>query len=266
MDGDPVLAVVTVVQYGRRVGLAIAYGRDLAELSEAGRIMDTLATTDPVRTGGIPLVPGKEYSGTLQNAHKVNFSFPCRAGAPLALILEVPENEADMELFDATGSAVSYAGSNASPDLKLEEPAVMSLEPQANGACALTVLDRSNIEAHTFTLKVVDAQPGSPALLEATEGELAAGGVDQVEFRAEAGERLILAAHPIGDECVSLSMEIYDEKSQEREEHFYSWSDSCEDRAQAYSFVREHDGTYTLRIKEEAGKPVAYRLYILRVD
>jgi hypothetical protein len=266
VDGEPVLAVVTVVQYGRRVGLAIAYGRDLAELTEAGRIMDTLAITNPVRTGGIPLVPGKEYNGTLQNAHKVNFSFSCRAGAPLALILEVPENEADMKLFDATGSAVSYAGSIASPDLKLEEPAVMLLEPQADGVCALSVLDRSNIEAHTFTLKMVDARPGSPALLETIEGELVAGGVDQVEFQAEAGERLILAAHPIGDECVSLSMEIFDEGSQEREERFQSLSDSCEDRAQAYSFVREHDGTYTLHIKGEAGKPVAYRLYILQVD
>jgi hypothetical protein len=264
-DGEPVLALVTVVQYERRVGLAIAYGKDLADLSEAGHIMDTLVLSDPVRTDGIPLAPGKEYSGAMQNGQKVNFSFPCKTGAPLALILEVAGNKADMRLFDATGSDISYAGSLSNPYLKLEEPAVMLFEPKVGGVCALTVLDDSN-EDYTFKLKIIKAQPGSPAVLKIQEGELAAGGVDQVEFQAEAGERLILAAHPIGDNCGSLPMELYNAESQEREEYFFSSSDPCGDPAQAYYFVREYDGTYTLHIKEKGGEPVAYRLYILRVD
>jgi hypothetical protein len=61
-------------------------------------------------------------------------------------------------------------------------------------------------------------------------------------------------------------MELYNAESQEREEYFFSSSDPCGDPAQAYYFVREYDGTYTLHIKEKAGEPVEYRLYILRVD
>ena len=267
VDGEPALGIMTVIQQGRRAALVLAYVRNEAELPELVRIMDTVALTEPVRAAPIPLAPGRVYTGTLQAGRKVNYTLSCTADVSVAVILKTWTMDASVTIADARGVEVGSEVAYVSQDSV--EPSVVLVAAEEEGSCGVTVNDFQNSDLFTYTLQVVEASPGAPAVVQIVDGELLAGQEAEHTFEAVSGEPFVVAIHPAAGECRYGGLEILDELGEERAGSGFSTvacGGTFDQPAKALYFVPIKAGSYTVRIEEAQGQPMRYRLYILQVD
>ena len=202
---------------------------------------------------------------------------------PVAVILRTWTDDAGVSFLDAKGVEVDYDSAMVFPDWgepevehsegavfsDSEEPGVLLVEPEQEGSCGVTVRTLRYSDPLTYTLRVVEAPPGSSALVQIIDGELPAGQKADHSFQAAAGEWFVVAVHPAAGECGYLRFEVLDEAGQPCVDSLY-FDAGCDadlqNPAKALYFGSSEGGSYTVRIEDGHGNQVRYRVYILRVE